>query len=106
MALVDFMAEWTDTPDHKVGEDCSFLPGDEVPDGWTMYFDGAFARQGTGVGAILSSPTKDKLCYALLLCFQQGEKFSNNITEFEGLLAGLRVAAALGVKRLTIKGDF
>ena len=39
------------------------------------------------------------------ICFQQGEKVSNNIAEFEGLLPGLRVAAALGVKRLTIKGD-
>ena len=39
------------------------------------------------------------------LCFQQGEKVSNNIAEFEGLLAGLRAATALGVKRLTIKDD-
>ena len=99
------MAEWTDAPDHGVGEDCPLLPGDEEPDGWTMYFDGAFVRQGAGAGAILISPTKDKLCYAVQLCFQQGEKVSNNIIEFEGLLAGLRAMAALGVKRLTIKGD-
>ena len=39
------------------------------------------------------------------LCFQQGEKVSNNISEYEGLIAGLKVAAALGVKRLTFKGD-
>ena len=39
------------------------------------------------------------------LCFQQGKKVSNNIAEFEGLLTGLRAAAALGVKRLTITGD-
>ncbi|XP_073353594.1 uncharacterized protein [Aegilops tauschii subsp. strangulata] len=36
---------------------------------------------------------------------RHGEKVSNNITEYEGLIAGLRDAAALGVKRLTIKGD-
>ena len=42
-ALADFVAEWTDAPDHGVGEDCSLLPGDEEPDGWIMYFDGAFA---------------------------------------------------------------
>ena len=70
-----------------------------------MYFDGAFARQGVGAGAILISPTKDNLSYAVQLRFQRGQKVSNNITEFEGLLTGLRVAAALGVKRLTIKGD-
>ena len=52
-ALADFVAEWTDTPDHGVSEDCSLLPGDEEPDGWIMYFDGAFARQGAVAGAIL-----------------------------------------------------
>jgi probable phosphoglycerate mutase len=29
---------------------------------------------------------------------------SNNITEYKGLLAGLRAASALGIKRLTVKG--
>ncbi|XP_073367884.1 uncharacterized protein [Aegilops tauschii subsp. strangulata] len=104
-ALADFVAEWTDLPDHGVSEDRSLLPGDEEPDWWIMYFDGAFARQGAGAGAVLISPTKDKLCYAVQLCFQQGEKVSNNIAEFEGLLAVLRAATALGVKRLTVKGD-
>ena len=54
---------------------------------------------------MLISPTQDKLYYAVQLCFQHGEKVSNNITEYEGLIAGLKVAAALGVKRLTNKGD-
>ena len=39
------------------------------------------------------------------LCFQQGEKVSNNIAEYEGLIASLRAAVALGVKRLTVRGD-
>ena len=39
------------------------------------------------------------------LCFQQGKKVPNNIAEYEGLIAGLKAVAALGVKRLTIKGD-
>ena len=54
---------------------------------------------------MLVSPTQDKLYYAMQLCFQQGEKVSNNIVEYEGLIAGLKAAAALGVKRLTIRGD-
>ena len=70
-----------------------------------MYFDGAFSRHGAGAGAMLISPTQDKLYYAVQLCFQQGEKVSNNIAEFKGLIAGLMAAAALGVRRLTIKGD-
>ena len=70
-----------------------------------MYFNGAFARQGVGAGAVLISPTQDKLYYAVQLYFQHGEKVSNNIAEYEGLIAGLKAAATLGVKRLTIRGD-
>ena len=80
-------------------------PGSEAPDGWVMYFDGTFAHQGAGAGAVLISPTQDKLYYAVQLCFQHGEKVSNNIAEYEGLIAGLKAAAALGVKRLTVRGD-
>ena len=94
--LANFMAEWTEAPGLKLGEYQSLSPGSEAPDGWVMYFDGAFARQGAGAGAVLISPTQDKLYYAVQLCFQQGEKVSNNIAEYEGLIAGLKAAAALG----------
>ena len=70
-----------------------------------MYFDGAFSRQGAEAGAVLISPTQDKLYYAMQLYFQQGEKVSNNIAEYEGLIVGLKAAAVLGVKHLVIKGD-
>ena len=43
-ALADFMAEWTEAPGLKMGEDWSLSPGSEALDGWVMYFDGAFAR--------------------------------------------------------------
>ncbi|XP_020193918.1 uncharacterized protein [Aegilops tauschii subsp. strangulata] len=52
---------------------------------------------------MLVSPTKDKLYYAVQLIFQHGEKVFNNITEYEGLIVGLKAAAILGFKRLTIK---
>ena len=68
-ALVDFVAEWTDVPSPEVGEDRPLSPGNEAPDGWVMYFDGAFARQGAGARAVLISPTQDKLYYAVQLCF-------------------------------------
>ena len=58
-----------------------------------MYFDDAFARQGAGTGVVLISPTQDKLYYAVQVCFQRGEKASNNITEYEGLIAGLKAEA-------------
>ena len=68
-ALADIVAEWMDAPALEVGEDWSLSLGSEAPDGWVMYFDGAFARQGTGAGAVLISPTEDKLYYAVQLCF-------------------------------------
>ena len=70
-----------------------------------MQFDGAFSRQGVGAGIVLTSPTGDKLYYAVQLCFKRDAKVSNNIAEYEGLIAGLKAASALGIKRLTIKGD-
>ena len=69
-SLVDFVAEWTDALGLEEGEDRSLSPGSEAPDGWVMYFDGAFARQGAGAGAVLISPIQDKLYYAVQLCFQ------------------------------------
>ena len=77
--LTDFMAEWTDAPEAVADKSRFLSPGSEAPDGWVMYFDGAFARQGAGAGAVLISPTQDKLYYAMQLCFQHGEKVSNNI---------------------------
>jgi probable phosphoglycerate mutase len=70
-----------------------------------MHFDGAFNLPGAGAGAILTSPSGDKLFYAVQLCFKPEHKVSNNIVEYEGLLAGLRAANALGIKRLIVKGD-
>ena len=87
-ALADFMAEWTEAPGLKTGEDWLLSPGSEAPDGWVMYFNGAFSRQGAGAGAVFISPTEDKFYYVVQLCFQQGEKVSNNIAEYEGLIEG------------------
>ena len=95
-ALADFVAEWTEAPGLEAGEDRLLFPRREAPDGWVMHFDGAFSWHGAGAGAVLISPTQDKLYYAVQLCFQQGEKVSNNIAEYEGLVAGLKAAAALG----------
>jgi hypothetical protein len=49
---------------------------------------------GARAGTILTSPSGDKLFYAIQLCFKPEHKVSNNIVEYEGLLTGLRVASA------------
>jgi ribonuclease HI len=45
------------------------------------------------------------LCYAIQLCFKLEHKVSNNIAEYEGLLASLREVCALGIKHLIAKRD-
>jgi ribonuclease HI len=58
-----------------------------------------------GDGVVLTSPSGDKLCYAIQLCFKLEHKVSNNIAEYKGLLVGLRAASTLGIKHLIVKGD-
>jgi ribonuclease HI len=70
-----------------------------------MHFNGTFNLSGAGAGAVLTSPSVEKLFYAIQICFKPEHKVSNNIAEYEGLLAGLRVASALGIKCLIVKGD-
>jgi ribonuclease HI len=104
-ALAEFTAEWTDPFADEPPEVESTLPKEEAPGLWVMHFDGAFNLPGAGAGAVLTCPTGDKLFYAVQLYFRLEHKVSNNIAEYEGLLAGLRVANALGIKRLIVKGD-
>jgi hypothetical protein len=70
-----------------------------------MTFNGTFNEHGTGSAAVLSSPMGDKLRFAVQLRFKDTDKCANNITEYEGLVAGLRSAVALGVKCLIVQGD-
>jgi hypothetical protein len=104
-ALAEFTAKWTDPLADEPPEVESTLPGEEAPVLWVMHFDGAFNLPDVGAGAVLTSPSGDKLFYAVQLCFRPEHKVSNNIAEYEGLLAGIRAANALGIKRLVVKGD-
>jgi ribonuclease HI len=83
----------------------STLPREEAPGLWVLHFDGAFNLPGAGPGAVLTSPSGDKLCCAIQLCFKLEHKVSNNIAEYEGLLAGLRAASAQGIKHFIVKGN-
>src|SRR5512141_2690133 len=68
---------------------------------WTMAFDGALNSQGAGTGFILTSSSGDQFKHAIHLNFRA----TNNTAEYEGILAGIRAAAALGVRQLIVKGD-
>jgi ribonuclease HI/transposase InsO family protein len=66
-----------------------------------MYFDGSLTLRGAGAGVVLIAPTGEVLKYVVRLDFRA----TNNMAEYEGLLAGLRAAASLGIRRLLVKGD-
>ena len=94
--------EWTSTPDEEIQE--TTLPSKQASRNWIMYFDGAFSLQGAGAGVLLVAPTGEHLKYVIQMHFPR-EMSTNNTAEHEGLLAGLRIAADLGVKKLIIRGD-
>ena len=69
-----------------------------------MYFDGSFSYEGAGAGVLLVSPFGEQQRYAVQMKFNIGLS-TNNTVEYEGLLAGLRAAACLGIKQLVVRGD-
>ena len=101
-ALAEFIAEWTPTQDEEIQE--MALPGKETAKEWVMYFDGAFSLQGAGAGVLLVAPTREHLKYVVQMHFPR-EQATNNTAKYEGLLAGLRIAVDLGIKKLIIRGD-
>ena len=59
---------------------------------WTMYFDGSIMASGLGAMVVLISLDRSRLCYAICLHFSA----SNNATEYEALINGLRITIELG----------
>ena len=57
--------------------------------------------KGRGIGAVLLSPEGVTIPRACQLAFSA----TNNIVEYEALLAGLKHAHILGVVRLMVMGD-
>jgi ribonuclease HI len=58
-----------------------------------MYFDGSLMKTGTGVGLLFISTLGVHMRYVIRLHFAA----SNNITEYEALIMGLRIAVELEV---------
>ncbi|XP_076910057.1 uncharacterized protein LOC143567548 [Bidens hawaiensis] len=63
---------------------------------WNLYTDGASNEDGSGAGLILISLEGTKLTYAVRLNFPS----TNNEAEYEALLAGLRVARKIPMRRI------
>ena len=56
---------------------------------------------GSRAGAVLISPDRSRLHYAICLHFSA----SNNATKYEALINGLCIAIELGAMRLYVHGD-
>ena len=81
-AIMDFVAEWTEV---------QLLTPNVTHEYWTMYFDCVMAP-GLGARVVLTSPNGSRLHYAIRLHFSA----SNNATEYEALINGLRIAIEFG----------
>ena len=89
-ALANFLA------DHPIPADWELL--DDFPDEdvlytevlppWMMFFDGAACCEELGVGVVFVSPQKHMLPFA----FRLNESCSNNVAEYQALIAGLQMA--------------
>ncbi|XP_057443790.1 uncharacterized protein LOC130735939 [Lotus japonicus] len=88
-SLIDFVAELTPTE------------GEKTQGEWVLFVDGSSNDTGSGAGITIESP--DKMVIEQSLKFEF--KASNNQSEYEALIAGLRLAIELGVQKLFIKGD-
>ena len=68
---------------------------------WTLHVDGSQNETGAGIGVILQGPSLIKMEYAARLSFPA----TNNVAEYEALLAGLRFAVEVKAESLTIHSD-
>ncbi|XP_071914118.1 uncharacterized protein [Coffea arabica] len=68
---------------------------------WILFVDGASNKEGSEAGLLLISPTGEELTYALRFDFPA----SNNETEYETLLTGLRIAHRMGITAIKVRSD-
>ena len=68
---------------------------------WQMYYDGSSSKEGAGAGMVIISPSGENVCLMYKLEFQT----TNNTTEYEALVLGLRAAKDLGIQQLVVFGD-
>ena len=71
------------------------------PKAWKLFTDAASSIEGSGAGLVLINPEGLEFTYALRFDFQT----TNNEAEYEALIAGLRVAKEMEIKKLQVFTD-
>nr|GEW62819.1 reverse transcriptase domain-containing protein [Tanacetum cinerariifolium] len=93
--LADFLIEMPD-------ENPQAAPAAETQQElWTLFTNGSSCVDGSGTRLLLTNPKRIKFTYALRFQFAA----SNNEAEYEALIAGLRIAAQMGVKNVHVSVD-
>ncbi|CAL2270520.1 unnamed protein product [Prunus armeniaca] len=108
-ALADFVVEFTPTAEEEKmvtknkekADDTSPTDSNLPNDMWQLLVDGASNHKGAGAGVVIVTPDGTLLEQAITLGFSA----SNNEAEYEALLAGLRLAKELSIKRLAVYSD-
>jgi hypothetical protein len=96
--LADFVADWTSPSNIAVDK--------ELVPIWEIRCHGAWGHKGSGIAAIITSPAGVKLKYAARLDYSDpSDRCTNNTTEYEALLLGLRKVRALGASNFLVKCD-
>ncbi|GJW06148.1 reverse transcriptase domain-containing protein [Tanacetum coccineum] len=90
--LADFLVEKPD----EAPPDTLVVETPQEP--WTLFTDRSSCVDGSGAGLILTSPEGTEFTYALRFQFTA----SNNEAEYEALIAGLRIAAQMGVRNVHV----
>ena len=92
--MVDFVVEFT--PKRKMEVICHV---DCRP--WKVFMDGALNAMGAGAEIVIINPEGIRLEHS----FRLGFRASNNETEYETLLAGLRTVLGMGAWDVKIYSD-
>ncbi|XP_034219224.1 uncharacterized protein LOC117630638 [Prunus dulcis] len=109
-ALADFVAEFTPSAEKEklVNQkkesskaDGTSAEPSQPNDMWQLRVDEASNQKGAGAGVVIITPDGTLLEQAITLGFPA----SNNEAEYEALLAGLRLAKELAIKKLAIYSD-
>ncbi|GMH09059.1 hypothetical protein Nepgr_010899 [Nepenthes gracilis] len=98
--LADFLVETSFSTQNNEAEDQK-IDRTELSNPWTMYVDGSSTQSGSGAGVILRTPEGMEILYSLRLSFPT----TNNVAEYEALLAGLRLARECSAKYVAIYSD-
>ncbi|KAI5343968.1 hypothetical protein L3X38_011845 [Prunus dulcis] len=107
--LIDFVVEFTPTVEEEKmvtkskekADDTSPTDSNLPKDMWQLHIDGASNHKEAGAGVVIITPDGTLLEQAITLGFSA----SSNEADYEALLAGLRLAKELTIKRLAIYSD-